>query len=170
MLSIKKKCIWNIPHFTYVLLLRFATQDVKMAKRIRCQTNNVPLTSFMFLVNFSRFFFSCLYSWSYYFGLYSILMTIGEGWNVDWLVNREFRLSAQLLLHLDGPGPRYCWCCTKPPVNLTLHFPPHLWTRTRDTLTPLLEVATHSQPGESTEPQRPAPTENVCDFVPSTWT
>ncbi|KAK0140004.1 hypothetical protein N1851_023076 [Merluccius polli] len=52
-------------------------------------------------------------------------MTIGEGRNVDRLVNRELCLSAQLPLHHDGSvqSPHYCRRCTDPPVDLPLHPP-----------------------------------------------
>ncbi len=51
------------------------------------------------------------------------LMTIGESRNVDWPVNRELRLAAQLLLHHDRPvhRPHYCRSCTDPSVNLPFH-------------------------------------------------
>ncbi|KAK0137965.1 hypothetical protein N1851_025840 [Merluccius polli] len=52
-------------------------------------------------------------------------MTIGEGRNVDRLVNRELCLSAQLPLHHDGSvqSPHYCRRSTDPPVDLPLHPP-----------------------------------------------
>ena len=66
-------------------------------------------------------------------GHYPELMTIGEGRNVDRLVNRELCLSAQLPLHHDGSvqSPHYCRRRTDPPVDLPLHPP-----LTRDTRTP----------------------------------
>uniref|UniRef100_A0A3Q3ISA4 Wiz C-terminal zinc finger domain-containing protein n=1 Tax=Monopterus albus TaxID=43700 RepID=A0A3Q3ISA4_MONAL len=50
-------------------------------------------------------------------------MTIGENGNVDRPVNRELRLTAQLLLHHDRlvHRPHYCGGCTDPPVNLLFH-------------------------------------------------
>ncbi|KAK0130536.1 hypothetical protein N1851_035235 [Merluccius polli] len=52
-------------------------------------------------------------------------MTIGEGRNVDRLVNRELCLSAQLPLHHDGSvqSPHYCRRRTDPPVDLPLNPP-----------------------------------------------
>ncbi len=49
-------------------------------------------------------------------------MTIGEIRNIDWLVNQELRLAAQLL-HRNRPvhRPHYCRSCTDPSVNLLLH-------------------------------------------------
>ena len=58
-------------------------------------------------------------------------MTIGEGRNVDRLVNRELCLSAQLPLHHKGSvqSPHYCRRRTDPPVDLPLH-PPSLVNKT----------------------------------------
>lgn len=75
------------------------------------------------------------------------LMTIGEDWNGDGLVNQELRLMAQLPLHLDGSvqRPHYCWRCTRPSVHISPHFPHHLWTREIRSLS--LGEATVPQPG-----------------------
>ena len=57
-------------------------------------------------------------------------MSIGEGRNVDRLVNRELRLSAQLSLRHNRPIqiPHYCGHCTDPPVSLALPpFLTHEW-------------------------------------------
>ncbi len=68
--------------------------------------------------------FSHLYPRSHSFGHYPKLMTIGEDWNEDQLVNWKICLLAQLPLHHDSPVKclHYCWCCTNPPVDLTLHL------------------------------------------------
>ena len=52
-----------------------------------------------------------------------MFMTIGEGRNVDWPVNQELCLSAQVSLHHDRliHWLHYCRHCTDLPVNLTLH-------------------------------------------------
>ncbi|XP_062311935.1 uncharacterized protein LOC134016604 [Osmerus eperlanus] len=67
--------------------------------------------------------FGRLYSRSRSFGHYPQFVTIGEGRNVDRLVNRELRLSTQLLLHHNGPmqSPHHCGRRTDPPVDLALH-------------------------------------------------
>ncbi len=50
-------------------------------------------------------------------------MTIGESRNIDWPVNRELRLAAQLLLHHDRPvhRPNYSRNTTDPSVSLPFH-------------------------------------------------
>ncbi len=68
--------------------------------------------------------FGRLYPGSCPFGHDPKLMTIGESRNVDWPVNRELRLAAQLFLHHDRQPvhrPHYCRSCTDPSVNLPLH-------------------------------------------------
>lgn len=50
---------------------------------------------------------------SHCLSLYPPLMTIGEGWSLDCLVN----LSTKLV-----ECPHYCWLYTNQPFNLTLHF------------------------------------------------
>lgn len=54
----------------------------------------------------------------WFIGHYLKLLTIGEGWSVDCLL-------AQLPIYHDVPVqcPHYCWRHTKPPVQVTLHFP-----------------------------------------------
>ena len=47
---------------------------------------------------------------------------MGEGPNVDRLVNRKRRLAVQLPLHHNGPGNNYCWRHTDPPVHLPCWF------------------------------------------------
>lgn len=68
--------------------------------------------------------FGHLYLRSYPFGHYPQFVTTGEGWSVDWLVNWELCILAQLLLHHNSlvPHPHYCSCCPYPPVSLTLDF------------------------------------------------
>ena len=68
--------------------------------------------------------FCCSYAWSFSFGHYPDLMAIGEGWDVDWPVNRELCLLAQLsLVHNRLPQrPRHCWRCPNPSVNLPFNF------------------------------------------------
>ncbi len=67
--------------------------------------------------------FGRLYPGSCPFGHDPKLMTIGESRNVDWPVNRELRLAAQLFLHHDRlvHRPHYCRSCTNPSVNLPFH-------------------------------------------------
>ena len=67
--------------------------------------------------------FGRLYQGSYSFSHDLKFMTIGEGRNVDWLVDRDFCLLAQLSLHHNRPiqQPHSCSCCTDPLVNLVLH-------------------------------------------------
>ncbi len=62
-------------------------------------------------------------------------MTIGEGWNVDGLVNQKLCLSSQLPLFNTGLVQRqhYCWRCTNPPVCLMSHFTLSHETRPWDT-------------------------------------
>ncbi len=66
--------------------------------------------------------FGRLYPRSHSFNHYPKLMTIAEGWNVDWLINRKLCLPAQLSLHHNGLVQRLHYCCTNPSVHLTLHF------------------------------------------------
>ncbi len=67
--------------------------------------------------------FGRLYPGSCPFGHDPQLMTIGESRNVDWPINRELHLAAQLLLHHDRPlhWTHYCRSCTNPSVNLPFH-------------------------------------------------
>ncbi|MED6287781.1 hypothetical protein CHARACLAT_019721 [Characodon lateralis] len=67
--------------------------------------------------------FSGLYPGSRCFGHDPKFMAIGEGRNVDRLVNRELRFSAQLSLHHNGPAHHlpYCDGFTDPFVDLPLH-------------------------------------------------
>ncbi len=77
--------------------------------------------------------FGRLYPGSCPFGHDPKLMTIGESRHIDWPVNRELRLAAQLFLHHDRPvhRPHYCRSCTDPSVKLPLKNIPGLdpWTR-----------------------------------------
>ena len=97
--------------------------------------------------------FGRLYPGSRSFGHDPKFMTIGDCRNVNWTVNQELRLSAQLSLHHYRPiqWPHYFGRCTDPPVSLTLH--PSL-TREQDPkilrllhlrqkLSPNLEGASH---------------------------
>lgn len=43
-----------------------------------------------------------LYLWSHSLGFYPELMTKGEGWDIDWLLNQKLCLQAQLPLHHDS--------------------------------------------------------------------
>lgn len=54
-----------------------------------------------------------------------ILITVGESWNVDWLIYWEFFLHAQIILHHDGSlqRRRYCWRCPNPSAHLMLYLP-----------------------------------------------
>ncbi|MEQ2190311.1 hypothetical protein GOODEAATRI_034443 [Goodea atripinnis] len=67
--------------------------------------------------------FSRLYPGSNSFGHDPKFMAIGEGGNVDQLVNHELRFSAQLSLHHNGPAqyPHYCGSRTDPSVDFPLH-------------------------------------------------
>ena len=67
--------------------------------------------------------FGRLYRGSHSFGHDPKFMNIGEGMNIDWQVNWELRLLAQLFLHHRRPTqrPHYSGCCTDPSVNLTFH-------------------------------------------------
>jgi len=47
------------------------------------------------------------------FSRYPNFGTIGEGWNVDWPVNWELCLSAQLPNHQDGLVHRLFYCCNR---------------------------------------------------------
>lgn len=68
--------------------------------------------------------FGCLYSWPLSFNHYPKLTTIGDAWNVDWLVNWKIFHAAQLPFHHNCLVQHlyYFWYSTNPPVNLTLHF------------------------------------------------
>ncbi len=92
--------------------------------------------------------FGRLYPGSCPFGHDPKLMTIGESRNVDWPVNRELRLAAQLFLHHAQTGTSTALLqklhrsvCQSPVPSF-----PHSWTRPPDTWTPPLEVATLHQP------------------------
>ncbi len=67
--------------------------------------------------------FGRLYPGSCPFGHDPQLMTIGESRNVDWPVNQELRLAAQLLLHHNRPVHQlhYWRSCTDPSDNLPFH-------------------------------------------------
>ncbi len=67
--------------------------------------------------------FGSLYPGSCPFSYAPQLIIIGECRNVDWPVNRELRLAAQLLLHHDRlvHRPHYCRSYTNPSVNLPFH-------------------------------------------------
>ncbi len=79
--------------------------------------------------------FGRLYPGSCPFGHDPKLMTIGESRNVDWPVNRELRLAAQLFLHHDRPVQSTALLqklhrsvCQSPVPSF-----PHSWTRPPDT-------------------------------------
>ncbi len=76
--------------------------------------------------------FGRLYLGSCPFGNDPKLMTIGESRNVDWQVNRELRIAAQLFLHHDRPvhWPHYCRSCTDPSVNQICFILPSLVNKT----------------------------------------
>lgn len=63
--------------------------------------------------------FGIFYPWSHSFGQYPKLVTIGEGWNLDWLVNQKLRPLNQLPLNQDREVTG--WYHIKLPVHLTLH-------------------------------------------------
>ncbi len=67
--------------------------------------------------------FGRLYPGSCPFGHDPQLMTIGESRNIDWPVNRELRLAAQLLLLHSRPvhRPHYCRSCTDLSAKLPFH-------------------------------------------------
>ncbi|MEQ2264404.1 hypothetical protein XENORESO_005047 [Xenotaenia resolanae] len=67
--------------------------------------------------------FSRLYPGSRSFGHDPKFMAIGEGGNVDRLVNRELCFLAQLSLHHNGSARCYCGSRTDPSVDLPLHSP-----------------------------------------------
>lgn len=52
------------------------------------------------------------------------LMTAGDRWNTDWLINCELCRPARLPLHHIGlvQCPQCCGCPNTTPVHLTLHF------------------------------------------------
>lgn len=58
------------------------------------------------------------------FRSFGLLTTIGEGRNVDPLVNLELCLLSQLPLHHSSllQHLHYWWCCTTTLLHLTLHF------------------------------------------------
>ncbi len=68
----------------------------------------------------THFTLLCLQSHS--FSHYPKLMTIGEGWSEDRLVNQKLCPPAQRPVHHYGPVQRmhFFWCCNNLPVNLTL--------------------------------------------------
>ncbi len=68
--------------------------------------------------------FERLYPRSHSFCHCPKLMTIGEGWNAEQLVNRKLCHPARFPLHHNGPIQRvhYCFHSTNPPVDLTHHF------------------------------------------------
>ncbi len=77
--------------------------------------------------------FGRLYPGSCPFGHDPKLMTIGESRNVDWPVNRELRLAAQLFLHHDRPVH-----CHRGVSWLPRWLQPGWWTRPPPSPQPLL--------------------------------
>lgn len=70
--------------------------------------HSIPKPSHLSMKTHFGFLFRSL-SQSRSFGLHPQLVTKCEGRNKDWSVNQEPRLTAQLLLHQDGPIPLSNW-------------------------------------------------------------
>lgn len=98
----------------------------------------------------------CFHPQSHAFSYYPHLMTIGEGWNVNWsgkskLVNLKLHLLARPALHHNGliKDAHYCWCCTNPSVHFLLHFISKLlslFTKQHSEMLQLLRRGQHSFP------------------------
>lgn len=70
---------------------------------------------------------------------YRKLMSIGEGWNKDQLVNRKHSLQAQLYSHHNSPVHLLsCWHGTNLPVNPIPYS--HFCTRPKDRWSPSLRA------------------------------